>query len=103
MAWRFSTGAGSQGQLSDPYRRAPEDTFAAQQNHPMGKGDSKTKKGKRRLGSAGKSRPSKRNALRAARKKAGTAKTAVKKAAPKKAAKKAAPKKAAKKAAAKKD
>lgn len=103
MAWRFSTGAGSQGQLEDPHHLSTEDTFAEQLNHPMGKGDSKTKKGKRRLGSAGKSRPSKRNALRAARKKAGTAKTAVKKAAPKKAAKKAAPKKAAKKAAAKKD
>jgi ribosomal small subunit protein bTHX len=69
----------------------------------MGKGDRKSKKGKRRLGSAGKSRPSKRNALRAVRKAAGT-KTAAKKAAPKKAAaKKAAPKKAAAKKAAKKD
>lgn len=68
----------------------------------MGKGDKKTKKGKRRLGSAGKTRPSKRNALRAARKAAGTKKP-VKKAAPKKAAaKKAAPKKAAAKKAAKK-
>jgi ribosomal small subunit protein bTHX len=68
----------------------------------MGKGDKKTKKGKRRLGSAGKTRPSKRNALRAARKAAGKKaapkKAAAKKAAPKKAAaKKAAPKKAAKK------
>jgi ribosomal small subunit protein bTHX len=67
----------------------------------MGKGDKKTKKGKRRLGSAGKSRPSKRNALRAARKNGPAKKAAVKKAAPKKAAaKKAAPKKAAAKKAA---
>lgn len=73
-------------------------------NHPdMGKGDRKSKKGKRRLGSSGKSRPSVRNARRAARKAAGAAKPA-KKAAPKKAAaKKAAPKKAAAKKAAKKD
>lgn len=68
----------------------------------MGKGDKKTKKGKRRLGSAGKTRPSKRNARRAVRKAAGKKaapkKAAAKKAAPKKtAAKKAAPKKAAKK------
>lgn len=75
----------------------------------MGKGDRKSKKGKRRMGSAGKTRPSLRNKRRAARKAAGTAKPA-KKAAPKKAAKKApaaskaAPKKAAaKKAAPKKD
>ncbi|HRD52924.1 MAG TPA: 30S ribosomal protein THX [Flavobacteriales bacterium] len=70
----------------------------------MGKGDRKTKKGKRRMGSAGKSRPSIRNKRRAVRKAAGEAKPA-KKAAPKKAAaKKAAPKKAAaKKAAPKKD
>lgn len=68
----------------------------------MGKGDKKTRKGKRRRGSSGKTRPSKRNKLRAARKAAGTKKPA-KKAAPKKAAaKKAAPKKAAAKKAAKK-
>ncbi|MFZ1692879.1 MAG: 30S ribosomal protein THX [Flavobacteriales bacterium] len=76
----------------------------------MGKGDRKTKKGKRRMGSAGKSRPSLRNKRRAVRKAAGETKPA-KKAAPKKAAakkaasaSKAAPKKAAaKKAAPKKD
>jgi ribosomal small subunit protein bTHX len=49
----------------------------------MGKGDKKTKKGKRQIGSTGVSRPKKKKAV-------------------KKAAKKAAPKKAAKKAAAKK-
>lgn len=66
--------------------------------HTMGKGDKKTKKGKRTAGSTGKSRPAKRNSRVAAAKKAGA-----KKAAPKKAAKKAAPKKAAaKKVAAKK-
>jgi ribosomal small subunit protein bTHX len=67
----------------------------------MGKGDRKSKKGKRRMGSAGKSRPSLRNKRRVARKAAGTAKPA-KKAAPKKAAAKkaAAPKKAAPKKAA---
>jgi ribosomal small subunit protein bTHX len=59
----------------------------------MGKGDIKTKKGKRRAGSTGKSRPSKRSSIVAAKKAAGTA-------APKKAAKKAAPKKAAAKKAA---
>lgn len=57
----------------------------------MGKGDKKTKKGKRTAGSHGKSRPAKRTV--AAAKKA-TAKKAAKKAAPKKkAAKKAAKKK----------
>ena len=57
----------------------------------MGKGDKKTKKGKRTIGSRGKSRPSKR------------AVTAAKKAAAKKApTKKAAPKKTAAKTAAKK-
>jgi adenylate kinase len=69
--------------------------------HTMGKGDLKTKKGKRAAGSTGKSRPAKRKTRVAAAKKA-TAKKAAKKAAPKKAAKKAAPKKAAKKAAPKK-
>lgn len=69
----------------------------------MGKGDIKTKKGKRRAGSAGKSRPSKRNTRVAAKKAATTAKAAPKKAAKKAAPKKAAAKKAApKKAAAKK-
>lgn len=58
----------------------------------MGKGDKKTKKGKRTIGSRGKSRPSKRARVANA-KKAGAKKVA------KKAAKKAAPKK---KAAAKK-
>lgn len=61
----------------------------------MGKGDKKTKKGKRTIGSSGKSRPSLRSQRVAAAKKVTTAKPA-KKAAPKKAAaKKAAPKKAA--------
>ncbi|MGV3636854.1 MAG: 30S ribosomal protein THX [Flavobacteriales bacterium] len=69
-------------------------------NHTMGKGDKKTKKGKRAIGSAGKSRPSKRRARVAAAKKAGASKAAPKKAAAKKAAKKAAPKKAAAKKAA---
>ncbi|HPF90384.1 MAG TPA: 30S ribosomal protein THX [Flavobacteriales bacterium] len=68
--------------------------------HPMGKGDKKTKKGKRTIGSAGKSRPSKRHTRVAAAKKAGAKKAAPKKAAAKKAAKKAAPKKAAAKKAA---
>ncbi|MEZ4756495.1 MAG: 30S ribosomal protein THX [Flavobacteriales bacterium] len=72
----------------------------------MGKGDMKTKKGKRTAGSTGKARPAKRvaTAKKAAAKKAAPKKAAAKKAAPKKAAaKKAAPKKAApKKAAAKK-
>lgn len=58
----------------------------------MGKGDKKTKKGKRTVGSRGKARPSKRSRVASA-KKAG-AKKAAKKAAPKK---KAAKKKAAKK------
>lgn len=61
--------------------------------HTMGKGDKKTKKGKRTVGSRGKARPSKRRARVASAKKAG-AKKAAKKAAPKK---KAAKKKAAKK------
>jgi ribosomal small subunit protein bTHX len=66
----------------------------------MGKGDRKTKKGKRWRKSTGNSRPSKRKA-RAAAKKAAPKKAAAKKAAPKKAAaKKAAPKKAAAKKAA---
>jgi ribosomal small subunit protein bTHX len=75
--------------------------------HTMGKGDLKTKKGKRAAGSTGKSRPAKRKTRVAAAKKA-TAKKAAKKAAPKKAtakkatAKKAAPKKATKAAAKKK-
>ncbi|MBS1581077.1 MAG: 30S ribosomal protein THX [Bacteroidetes bacterium] len=63
----------------------------------MGKGDMKTKKGKRTAGSKGKSRPSKRTvatAKKAAAKKAAPKKKAAKKAAPKKkAAKKAAKKK----------
>ena len=54
----------------------------------MGKGDKKTKKGKRTIGSAGVSRPSKRKKRAAAAKK-----TTAEKAAPKKVAKKAAPKK----------
>lgn len=57
----------------------------------MGKGDKKTKKGKRTAGSRGKSRPRKRTVASA---KKATAKKAAKKAAPKK---KAAKKKAAKK------
>ncbi len=69
--------------------------------HTMGKGDKKTKKGKRTVGSTGKSRPAKRKSRVAAAKKAGAKKAAPKKAA-KKATKKAAPKKAAKKAAKKK-
>lgn len=69
-------------------------------NHTMGKGDKKTKKGKRTIGSAGKSRPSKRHTRVAAAKKAGAKAAAPKKAAVKKAAKKAAPKKAAAKKAA---
>ena len=54
----------------------------------MGKGDKKTKKGKRTIGSKGKARPAKRTV-------AAAKKAAAKKAAPKKkvAAKKAAPKK----------
>ncbi len=71
----------------------------------MGKGDKKTKKGKRTVGSAGNSRPNKRKKRLASVKKAGAKKAAPKKAektaAPKKAAaKKAAPKKAAAKKAA---
>jgi ribosomal small subunit protein bTHX len=70
----------------------------------MGKGDKKSKKGKRTIGSRGKSRPSKRAVT--AKKKAAVKSAPKKKAAPaKKAAKKAAPAKkaAAKKAAPKKD
>ena len=71
----------------------------------MGKGDMKTKKGKRAVGSTGKARPAKRTVMaakKAAAKKAAPKKKATaKKAAPKKAAaKKAAPKKAAAKKAA---
>ena len=56
----------------------------------MGKGDKKTKKGKRTIGSRGKSRPAKRKVVAA--KKAG-AKKAAKKATPKKKAAKKATKK----------
>jgi 30S ribosomal protein S31 len=56
----------------------------------MGKGDKKTKKGKRAIGSTGKSRPSKRKVRVAAAKKA-----TAKKAAPNPAAKNPAPKQAA--------
>jgi ribosomal small subunit protein bTHX len=83
----------------------PPDTFGPNPKtlQTMGKGDMKTKKGKRTAGSTGKARPAKRVAAakKAAAKKAAPKKAAAKKAAPKKAAaKKAAPKKAAAKKAA---
>ena len=84
----------------DVRMRAPVLLTKPLTNHTMGKGDKKTKKGKRTIGSAGKSRPSKRRARVAAAKKADVKEAAPKKTAAKKAAKKAAPKKAAAKKAA---
>ena len=74
-------------------RRADKFGFKPLTLQTMGKGDMKTKKGKRTAGSRGKSRPSKRTvatAKKAAAKKAAPKKKAAKKAATKK---KAAPKK----------
>jgi ribosomal small subunit protein bTHX len=96
----FSTCAGEQVKPIDGHARM-NTTILLNKSltlQTMGKGDKKTKKGKRTIGSRGKSRPAKRTVASA--KKAAAKKAAPKKAAPKKAAKKAAPKKAAAKKAA---
>ena len=85
----FSTCAGEQVKPIDGHARM-NTTILLNKSltlQTMGKGDKKTKKGKRTIGSRGKSRPAKRtvaSAKKAAAKKAAPKKAAAKKAAPKK-------------------